>query len=326
MAKENHWADYASISAGYVFIKIGGLMGVKLLNKIGNKELVERRVQFLKSMNPVLSKKNLKGVLTGLDKTYFDDGDFQYVDQDGQVLHDVIIDINAGNNVLLIGPKASGKNTLIETLAKLYTRRIREIQCNAYTDLEALLGSATLKESTLVFEPSELVQAMEVGDFIVLDELNTVNPAVLSVLNSVLDGRRRISVPTYGLVKAHTDFRIFATMNEGYQGVVELNEATESRFAKHYLSLPEDISGILNKCVPQAAPMSIHHCNKLYTNMKTLVERGELSDEVINIRAFVMALERTLWDMPIKKALKVVAAAPSDEIERAAIELYIDTL
>jgi len=299
---------------------------VKVLKDMDNKKLIEKRVRFFKKMSPVLSKKNLTTVLSGLDASYEDKDTFQYVEDDQQVLHDVIIDINAGNNVLLIGPKASGKNTLIETLATLYTRRIREIQCNAYTDLEALLGSATLKASEVVFEPSELVLAMEQGDFVVLDEVNTVNPAVLSVLNSVLDGRRRISVPTYGLVEAHPNFRVFATMNEGYQGVVELNEATESRFAKHYLKLPEDIKGILKQCVPMATPMNINHCNKLYINMKSVVERGELSDECINIRAFVMALERTLWDMHIKKALKVVASAPSDPSERAAIQLYIDTL
>ena len=267
--------------------------------------------------------------MSTLDPTYEDEGNFQYVQDDQQVLHDVIIDINAGNNILLVGPKASGKNTLIETLGHLYTRRIREVQCNAYTDLEALLGSATLKSSDqleVVFEPSELILAMEQGDFVVLDELNTVNPAVLSVLNSVLDARRRISVPAYGLVEAHPNFRVFATMNEDYQGVVALNEATESRFAKHYLRLPNDIASILKQCVPMAAPMNINHCNKLYINMKAVIERGELSSEAISIRAFVMALDRTLWDMPIKKALKVVANVPVDQAERAAIQLYIDTL
>ncbi len=53
----------------------------------------------------------------------------------------------------------------------------------------------------------------------------------LAVLHAVLDFRRAIDVPGYDRIPLAEETRFIATMNYGYAGTRELNEALTSRFA-----------------------------------------------------------------------------------------------
>ena len=55
------------------------------------------------------------------------------------------------------------------------------------------------------------------------------NDAV-SVLHATLDHRRRIDIPGYNRILLHPATRFIGTMNYGYAGTRELNEALVSRF------------------------------------------------------------------------------------------------
>lgn len=55
---------------------------------------------------------------------------------------------------------------------------------------------------------------MRNGDWVILDELNLAPSEVLEALNRVLDDNRELFIPeTSVTIKAHPDFRIFATQN-----------------------------------------------------------------------------------------------------------------
>lgn len=55
---------------------------------------------------------------------------------------------------------------------------------------------------------------MRNGYWIILDELNLAPSEVLEALNRVLDDNRELYIPeTQTVVKAHPNFRIFATQN-----------------------------------------------------------------------------------------------------------------
>ena len=53
----------------------------------------------------------------------------------------------------------------------------------------------------------------------------------MAVLHATLDFRRTIDVPGYERIELHPATRFIATMNYGYSGTKELNEALVSRFA-----------------------------------------------------------------------------------------------
>ena len=62
------------------------------------------------------------------------------------------------------------------------------------------------------------------------------NDAV-SVLHATLDHRRRIDIPGYNRILLHPATRFIGTMNYGYAGTRELNEALVSRFM--VIDMPE---------------------------------------------------------------------------------------
>lgn len=78
-----------------------------------------------------------------------------------------------------------------------------------------------------------MVEAVRNGYWVILDELNLAPSEVLEALNRLLDDNRELHiVETQKTVKAHPNFRIFATQNptEGYGGRKELSEAFKNRF------------------------------------------------------------------------------------------------
>lgn len=55
---------------------------------------------------------------------------------------------------------------------------------------------------------------MRQGHWIILDELNLAPSEVLEALNRVLDDNRELYIPeTQTMIKAHVNFRLFATQN-----------------------------------------------------------------------------------------------------------------
>jgi len=195
------------------------------------------------------------------------------------------------------------------------------------TDFSPLINAIRKKETEVVFQPSVLIKAMEEGGIIVFDELNTGHPSVIALLNSVLDDRRRIQVPGYGLVKAHPNFRVFMTMNRDYQGTFEMNEATESRFAPIVFREPESIVDIIKKNIPSVEPSLINKCDRIYREIKKKVRDGQLQGRSINIRGFINACKQSLWDISHKTALiNNVANSCPDLSDREAIAQLIDLI
>jgi midasin (ATPase involved in ribosome maturation) len=78
-----------------------------------------------------------------------------------------------------------------------------------------------------------MIDAMRQGHWLLLDELNAGLPEVLLALQQVLiDGKYTLVEHNNEVVRAHPNFRIFATMNppDTYVGTNHLNPATLSRF------------------------------------------------------------------------------------------------
>ena len=162
----------------------------------------------------------------------------------------------AGENLLLAGAKATGKNVLAENLAAAFGRPVCNISLHINADATTMLGTDTFRDGEVTFRPGPVTEAAEGGGFCVLDEINMARNEALAVLHSVLDFRRSIRIPGYRQVGIHGAARFIATMNYGYAGTRELNEALSSRFM--ILTMPEiageDLSRMLQKEFPLPAP------------------------------------------------------------------------
>ena len=87
----------------------------------------------------------------------------------------------------------------------------------------------------------------------VLDEVNMAKNEALAVLHATLDFRRVIDVPGYDRILLDDAARFIGTMNYGYAGTRELNEALVSRFVVMDMPVisPENLEKLLLRGFPQ---------------------------------------------------------------------------
>ena len=141
------------------------------------------------------------------------------------------------DNLLLSGAKATGKNVLCETLAWIFGRPEYDISFHVNTDSADLIGTDTFINNEVRLRKGPIYQCAEFGGFGILDEINMAKNDAVSVLHATLDHRRRIDIPGYNRILLHPATRFIGTMNYGYAGTRELNEALVSRFM--VIDMPE---------------------------------------------------------------------------------------
>ena len=155
--------------------------------------------------------------------------------------------------VLLQGPTSAGKTSMVQHLAGLTGHKYVRINNHAHTDVQEYLGTyLTDTTGKLTFQEGVLVQAVRLGHWLLLDELNLAPSEVLEVLNRLLDDNRELFVPdTHETVKPHPSFMLFATQNPAglYGGRKVLSRAFRNRFLEmHVGEIDEDeLEEILHK-------------------------------------------------------------------------------
>ena len=198
----------------------------------------------------------------------------------------------AGENLLLAGAKATGKNVLAENLAAAFGRPVCNISLHINADATTMLGTDTFRDGEVTFRPGPVTEAAEGGGFCVLDEINMARNEALAVLHSVLDFRRSIRIPGYRQVGIHGAARFIATMNYGYAGTRELNEALSSRFM--ILTMPEiageDLSRMLQKEFPSLRPEYVRQFTALFLDIRDKCRSGELTEKVLDLRGLLGAV------------------------------------
>ena len=85
----------------------------------------------------------------------------------------------------------------------------------------------------------------------------------LAVLHATLDFRRIIDVPGYSRIRLAPSTRFIATMNYGYAGTRELNEALASRFM--VINMPVISGDNLEKLLLQQYPSLKKESSILFT-------------------------------------------------------------
>ena len=147
-----------------------------------------------------------------------------------EVWEQAIAALLCGKNLLLTGGKATGKNVLAENLAAVFGRPAWNVSFHVNLDASGLVGTDTFTEGQVRFRPGPVYQCAQHGGFGILDEINMAKNEALAVLHAVLDFRRVLDIPGYDRLPMAPAARFIATMNYGYAGTRELNEALASRF------------------------------------------------------------------------------------------------
>lgn len=140
---------------------------------------------------------------------------------------------DAGLFVLIIGPKGTGKTTLVRDFAASKNAKLESINFSLRTRESHLIGTKTLNSGTIGFDEGILVKSMKEGSMLYLDELNSAEADVLLRLDEALDDRRQIVLKesTGETIKARDGWFVVATINPlTHIGTKELPPQLVSRF------------------------------------------------------------------------------------------------
>ncbi|WP_101477675.1 AAA family ATPase [Candidatus Nitrosotalea bavarica] len=135
--------------------------------------------------------------------------------------------------VLIIGPKGTGKTTLVREFAARKGIKLESINFSLRTRESHLVGAKTMENGAIGFEQGILVKSMKEGDMLYLDEINSAEADVLLRLDEALDDRRQIVLKESGgeLIKATKGWFVVATINPlSHVGTKELPPQLLSRF------------------------------------------------------------------------------------------------
>ena len=210
-----------------------------------------------------------------------------------EILEMAIAALLQGENVLLSGSKATGKNILAENLAWIFGRPSYNISFNVNTDSSSLIGTDTFVDNEVRLRKGPVYQCAENGGFGVFDEINMAKNDAVSVLHATLDYRRLIDVPGYDKIELHPATRFIGTMNYGYAGTRELNEALVSRFL--VIDMPalteETLLLILRANFPDAKEEGIRAFAGLFLDLQTKAQNSEISTKPLDLRGMIGAMK-----------------------------------
>ena len=212
-----------------------------------------------------------------------------------------------GQHVLLAGPKATGKNVLAENLASVFGRPVWDVSMCVNVDAAALIGADTLKDGQVVFREGPICSCARQGGFGVLDEVNMAKNEALAVLHATLDHRRVIDVPGYQRIELDDATRFIGTMNYGYAGTRELNEALVSRFV--VVDMPvisdENLQKLLRRSFPTLKQEWAVQLTQLFRDLRQKCDSGEISTKALDLRGLLSALHLVERGIPSGRALEM---------------------
>lgn len=216
---------------------------------------------------------------------------FRYYGKD--IWEQAIAALLRGKNLLLAGGKATGKNVLAENLAMAFGRPAWNISLHVSMDAASLIGMDTFANGEVKFRPGPIYQCAQYGGFGVLDEINMARNEALAVLHSVLDFRRFVDVPGYERIPMAPAARFLATMNYGYAGTRELNEALASRFVVLQMPAitPENLDRLLERHVPALRKKYRQQLGQLFFDLQKKCQSSEISTKALDLRGLLDALE-----------------------------------
>ena len=186
-----------------------------------------------------------------------------YVDVFG--LHDLYKDMAYRANLILVGPKGTGKTLSVASFAAKDGAPIITYDCSEDVRRSNLIGQNYIRGNETPFILGPLTTAFEIANevgkcILACEEINALSPQMQKILNSISDFRCKIEVPEAGRVfrlNEGAKLWLVGTMNTAaYAGVYALNEDLKSRFRMVDVNYPapkDEMKIVLAAAVGKAA-------------------------------------------------------------------------
>jgi nitric oxide reductase NorQ protein len=217
--------------------------------------------------------------------------------------------------VLIIGPKGTGKTSLVRKFASDTHKELHSINFSLRTRESHLVGSKTMNRGEISFVEGILIKSMKEGTILYLDEINAAEADVLLRLDEALDDRRQIILKEAEgqTIRASDDWFVIATINPlSHAGTKELPPQLLSRFpVRIKLEYPppniemEIVKYHVN--VNSSQEKELGHAFKLANSLRDAAALEELYYGP-SIRESIAFAKLIREGMPIKQAAEVVYA------------------
>ena len=192
-----------------------------------------------------------------------------------EILEMAVSALLEGENILLCGDKATGKNILAENLAWMFGRPVYNMSFHVNTDSGSLIGSDTFVDNEVKLRKGPVYQCAAYGGFGILDEINMAKNDAVSVLHATLDYRRIIDVPGYDRIELHPAARFVSRFM-----VINMPTLTQ-----------DDLIKILDTAVPGATSASLEQFAGLFLDLQTKAKNGEISTKPVDLRGMIGSLK-----------------------------------
>jgi nitric oxide reductase NorQ protein len=221
---------------------------------------------------------------------------------------------------LIIGPKGTGKTTLVRKFASKTKKELYSVNFSLRTRESHLIGSKTLDKGDVSFVEGILVKSMRDGSLLYLDELNAAEPDVLLRLDEALDDRKQLVLKEAEgqIINASNSWFVIATINPlSHVGTKELPPQLLSRFPVR-LRLdypPEDVELEIIKqhtMIDNSKTNDVKDAIKLARSLREAAAVEELyySPSLRETIAFAKLLNK---DLAPKKVAEIVFANAYDQ-------------
>lgn len=245
-----------------------------------------------------------------------------------------IIQSNLFYPTFITGLSGNGKTLSVEQSCAQLGRELIRVNITIETDEDDLIGGFRLVDGATVWHNGPVVEALERGAILLLDEVDLASNKILC-LQSILEGKGVFLKKTGKYVKPTKGFNVFATANTKGKGSEDgrfigtnvLNEAFLERFPVTFeqsYPTPATEQKILEGIALDLGVEDREFCKRLVdwadVIRKTFYDGG--IDEIISTRRLVHIIRAYGIFNDKAKALQVCINRFDDETKQAFMELY----
>jgi hypothetical protein len=236
--------------------------------------------------------------------------------------------------IFITGLSGNGKTFSVEQACAQLKRELIRVNITIETDEDDLIGGFRLVNGETVWHDGPVVQALNRGAILLLDEIDLASNKILC-LQSVLEGKGVFLKKIGKYVKPAAGFNVVATANTKGKGSDDgrfigtnvLNEAFLERFPVTFeqaYPTPKVETAILKKAADSLNCYDEEFVSRLVAwaeiIRKTFYDGGV--DEIISTRRLVHVIRAFSIFGKRKKAIEVCIARFDDETKQSFMELY----